>query len=198
MCELEFAWLRERVTRGECHETSDLCDLFCSDCLDVRMRNKAASCALFSPGSKCWRGSESQAFARKPTTTVRRRRRRRHTTRDLKREPSTSSSNCYTRRSSSNARCSVNSRVLNPSVNQPREAEREARGRHPVCTDRGSMHKAHDPKESAIPHVTYRAIATPPVFQSTPPTRDRTVRQCLLPQYPFRCPSQFLRGARQQ
>ena len=83
---------------------------------------------LRSPESKCWRGSESQAFATKPTTTVRRRRRRRHTTRDLKREPSTSSSNSYTRRSSSNARCSVNSRVLNPSVNQPREPEREARG----------------------------------------------------------------------
>ena len=87
---------------------------------------------------------------------------------------------------------------LNPSVNQLRGPEREARGRHPVCTDRGTMHKAHDPKESAIPHVTYRAIATPPVIRSTPPTRDRPVRQCLLPQYPFRCPSQFWRGARQQ
>jgi len=87
---------------------------------------------------------------------------------------------------------------LNPSVNQPRGPEREARGRLPVCTDRGSMHKAHDPKESATPHVTYRAIATPPVIRSTPPTRDRPVRQCLLPQYPFRCPSLFWRGARQQ
>jgi hypothetical protein len=43
MCELEFAWLRERVTRGECHETSDLCDLFRSDYLHGHMRNNYAA-----------------------------------------------------------------------------------------------------------------------------------------------------------